>query len=79
MGWEIGMSFRGFASVVSVILDEASWLLLLYNLIHWDFGFQVGSRVGQIGIASGIVANPGSKVSYSILHIRWAKGLSTDQ
>lgn len=33
-GWEMGMSFRGFASVVSVILDEAFLLLQGYNSIQ---------------------------------------------
>lgn len=34
MGWEMGMSFRGFASIVSVILKEAS---LLFRKNSIDF------------------------------------------
>ena len=35
MDWETGISFRGFASVVSVILDEA-WLLFSNESIEFQ-------------------------------------------
>ncbi len=49
MGWDMGMSVRGFASVVSVILDETLFLLLVVvdcgfaatRLIFQTFDFRI--------------------------------------
>lgn len=49
MGWEIGMSFRGFASVVSVILYEAAWLLKSWTLDFRDVLFMKG-RLTSVSI-----------------------------
>lgn len=40
MGWEIGMSFRGFASGVAVILHEASLLICKSQQLDWISEFR---------------------------------------
>ena len=61
MGWEIGTSFRGFASVASVILDEAFSSLFRNNSIDFQSSqprqprrstFRVRSELGRIRITS---------------------------